>query len=245
MNDSENNPFFEHCHSRCTERQSDDVAGCQHLRIYTAVDPADGIHRPMPQQQPALFDKEDFRKLTVSIDPQLAVVQWACRTVPLPPTAWRDLTSWAFFVEAAPGMWVMFDDLPTELSDALLEKKFYELTMRPIQRPFGAEELAELIDEIEKIDPTTAVCDWSYAEHCDPYCIGNVPHVQIGRESFVKASGDRWVWFGDLPEKTERALWNAHARTLAFPAGLDERIAEIRARANEAAQSHTFAVIRF
>ena len=39
-----------------------------------------------------------------------------------------------------------------------------------------------------------------YAEFCDPYRISDVPHVQIGREYFVRASGDRWIWFNDLPE---------------------------------------------
>ena len=93
--------------------------------------------------------------------------------------------------------------------------------MRPIQRPFSEEELAELIAEIEQMDPATAVCDWTYAEVFDPYRFGDVPHLQIGRDEFVKASGDRWVWFGDLAAETRSALYDAHKRKLAFPAGLE------------------------
>ena len=119
-------------------------------------------------------------------------------------------------------MWARFDDLPEELAKALLEKNLYELICRPIQRPFGAEELAELVAEIREMDPATAVCDWTYADFCDPYRLGDVPHVQVGREEFVKASGDRWVSFGDLPTKypkrTLRCALNASWRS---PAGLE------------------------
>ena len=69
----------------------------------------------------------------------------------------------------------MFDDLPKELAEALLQKNLSELLMRPIQRPFSEEELAELIAEIKQMDPATAVCDWTYAEVCDPYGVRRCP----------------------------------------------------------------------
>ena len=223
MNNSEDNSAFEHHRNQCTELQADEGGRCRsrHFAIYTAVDPADNIHRPMPPQHPALLGEEEFRKLIAGIDLETAAVQWACRSLPLPANARSDLDCWVFFVEAAPGMWARFDDLPEELAKALLEKNLYELICRPIQRPFGAEELAELVAEIREMDPATAVCDWTYADFCDPYRLGDVPHVQVGREEFVKASGDRWVWFGDLPAETRSALYDAHKRKLAFPAGLE------------------------
>ena len=205
-----------------TEPRPDEVARChpRHFKIYTAVDPADGIHRHMPPEHPALLSEEEFRKLIAGINLETAAVQWACRSLPLPQNARFDLDCWMFFVEAAPGMWVRFEDLPEELANALLDKNLYELIMRPIQRPFSAEQLAELVEEITQIDPATAVCDWTYADLCDPYGLGDVPHVQVGREKFVKTSGNRWVWFGDLPAETLTAFWE-EARRQAFPAGLD------------------------
>ena len=136
----------------------------------------------MPDRHPASFDEADIRELIAGIEPETAAVDWACRRLPLPEYPRYNLDRWAFFVEAAPGVWVMFDDLPKELAKALLDQNFYELNMRPIRRPFSDEELAALVDEIKKIDPSTSVCDWSYAEFCDPYCLGDVPHVQVGRE---------------------------------------------------------------
>jgi hypothetical protein len=220
---NEDNSAFEHHHNQFTELRPDEVARChpRHFKIYTAVDPADGIHRDMPPEHPSLLSEEDFRKLIAGINLETAAVQWACRNLPLPGNARSDLDCWVFFVEAAPGMWVRFEDLPEELAKALLEKNLYELIMRPIQRPFSAEQLTELIKEITQIDPATAVCDWTYADFCDPYGLGDVPHVQVGREEFVKASGDRWVWFGDLPAETLTALRQKHEDKLAFPAGLD------------------------
>ena len=83
-----------------------------------------------------------------------------------------------------------------------------ERNITPIERPFTADELSTLIEVIRNVDPTTAEVTWWYAEFCDPYRISDVPHVQIGREYFVRASGDRWVWFNDLPEDVADNLWN-------------------------------------
>jgi hypothetical protein len=75
-----------------------------------------------------------------------------------------------------------------------------------------------------QIDPETAEVDWWYAQTLDPYGVDhNLPGEcqQIGREYFACAPGtDVWVWFGDLPTATERALWEKHKSKLAFPAGL-------------------------
>jgi hypothetical protein len=159
------------------------------VTVYTAVDTTEDFHRPLPGQHPESFTGEELSQLIAGIDPETAAVEWACRSVPL--SIGLGLRAWAFFVEAARRIWVMFDDLPKELADVLLEKNFYELTMRPIQRPFSAEELAALVDEIKQINPATAVVDWNYAESGDPYGLGSVPHLQFGREYFVRASSDR------------------------------------------------------
>jgi hypothetical protein len=73
-----------------------------------------------------------------------------------------------------------------------------------------------------QIDPETAEVDWWYAQTLDPYGVGpNLPeeYQRVGREYFACAPGsDVWVWFGDLPTATERALWEKHKSKLAFPA---------------------------
>jgi hypothetical protein len=45
---------------------------------------------------------------------------------------------------------------------------------------------------------------------------------QVGREYFARRPGsDIWVWFGDLPSATAKALWKMHGSTLSFSNGLD------------------------
>ena len=81
-----------------------------------------------------------------------------------------------------------------------------------------------------KIDPNTAEVEWAYRQTLDPYGVyGELPEIcqQVGRDYFARSPGsDVWVWFGDLPDATERALWKRYHSKLAFPAGL-ERIFEI------------------
>jgi hypothetical protein len=78
-----------------------------------------------------------------------------------------------------------------------------------------------------KIDPATAEVDWEYGRLADPYGIRpDLPegeeYQQIGRVYLARSPGsDIWVWFGDLPEATDDALWEKHKHKLAFPAGLD------------------------
>jgi hypothetical protein len=74
-----------------------------------------------------------------------------------------------------------------------------------------------------KIEARSAEVTWCYAQTLDPYGIYELPEEcrQVGREYFARAPGsDIWVWFGDLPQETSEALWEAHKHELAFPAGL-------------------------
>ena len=61
-----------------------------------------------------------------------------------------------------------------------------------------------------KIDAETADVDWSYEWVFDPYRVyPEMPeeYRQSGREYFARAPGSKiWVWFGDLPGATRRAL---------------------------------------
>jgi hypothetical protein len=63
-----------------------------------------------------------------------------------------------------------------------------------------------------QIDPETADVTWWWGQVVDPY--GVHPEVVdecdcVGRLHFARALGsDVWIEFGDLPEKTRKALWN-------------------------------------
>jgi hypothetical protein len=74
-----------------------------------------------------------------------------------------------------------------------------------------------------QIDPETAEVTWLYAQSMDPYgVIPDLPeeYEQIGREYFARSPGsDVWVWFGDLPDATKKALREKREAKLAFPAG--------------------------
>ncbi len=66
-------------------------------------------------------------------------------------------------------------------------------------------------EEGRKIDPDTAEVWWNWAEILDPY--GVYPHPPgecqcVGRAYFARSPGsDIWVSFYDLPDETERQLW--------------------------------------
>jgi hypothetical protein len=83
-----------------------------------------------------------------------------------------------------------------------------------------------------KIDPDTAEVNWHYAQTLDSYGVDpNLPEEcrQIGREYFARSPGsDIWVHFHDLPEETRDALWERHESKLAFPAGLEQLLQQIR-----------------
>jgi hypothetical protein len=75
-----------------------------------------------------------------------------------------------------------------------------------------------------KIDPETAEVTWIYAYDFDPYGIEpELPeeYKWVSRNYFARSPGsDIWVWFGDLPIATAKALWEKRKAKLAFPAGL-------------------------
>jgi hypothetical protein len=69
-----------------------------------------------------------------------------------------------------------------------------------------------------KINPETAEVEWTlYVQTLDPYGL----EWQVGRKYFARSPGsDIWVWFGDLPDTTQHALWEKHKSRSGFPAGL-------------------------
>jgi hypothetical protein len=52
---------------------------------YTAVDQTQGVYRAMPQPHSVSISDEELSRLVARIDVKTAAVQWACRTLPLPP----------------------------------------------------------------------------------------------------------------------------------------------------------------
>ena len=76
----------------------------------------------------------------------------------------------------------------------------------------------------KKIDPETAEVMWDYAQTVDPYGVRPdlwEEHWCVGRENFARSpASEIWVWFGDLSEAVETALWQRHRRKLGFSAGL-------------------------
>jgi hypothetical protein len=65
-----------------------------------------------------------------------------------------------------------------------------------------------------RIDPSTAEIFSEYALTLDPYGIYDLPEEyhqhQIERTYFARApASDIWVEFGDLPENTRNAFWEA------------------------------------
>ena len=96
----------------------------------------------------------------------------------------------------------------------------------------GKEWLAVRKEAALKIDPETAEVDWRYAQVLDPYGVDpDLPEKCqcIGREYFARSPGsDIWVHFHDLPEETRDAPWERHESKLAFPAGLERLLQQIR-----------------
>jgi hypothetical protein len=73
------------------------------------------------------------------------------------------------------------------------------------------------------VDPETAEVMWDYVYTIDPYGVDtDLPeeYRQIGRAYFARSPGsDIWVWFGDVPEKVQKRLWEMHNSELAFHVG--------------------------
>jgi hypothetical protein len=60
-----------------------------------------------------------------------------------------------------------------------------------------------------RIDPATCEVHYQYVQVLDPYGLLDVPEEArcIGADLFVRnPGGDIWVWFGDLPEATLKAV---------------------------------------
>ncbi len=72
------------------------------------------------------------------------------------------------------------------------------------------------------IDPAIAETMFWWADMNDPYDILDERHHegQSGREYFARNPGGEWVHFSDLPEATDKALWERDRRKLVFPYGL-------------------------
>ena len=88
--------------------------------------------------------------------------------------------------------------------------------------------------EGRKIDARTAKVGWWYCELEDPYNIIPASYVDseffqrylqmIGREYFARRPGSKiWVWIGDLPRRTARALQKSGKLATATEAGLSKR----------------------
>jgi hypothetical protein len=106
----------------------------------------------------------------------------------------------------------------------LTEKQWTKL--RKVAEKDAEQWLAERKSEAKKIKAQTTDVTWAYTETFDPYGIGPHPLLptlqQVGREYFARRPGcDIWVWFGDLPRATAKALWRKHGAKLSFPAGID------------------------
>ena len=102
-------------------------------------------------------------------------------------------------------------------SPALREALFVDLREMVIRSQEQQEFLSIRGEAGLKIDPATAEVDWWYAQTLDPYGVDpDLPEElrQVGREYFARSPGsDVWVWFSDLPEATQKALWEKHKKS--------------------------------
>ena len=84
-----------------------------------------------------------------------------------------------------------------------------------MHKNLNAEEIAILEEAALHIDPSSAEVEWIYAEQV----IGS--YREVWREYFARSPGSNiWVWFGDLPARTQKSLWEKHRPKLTYPAGL-------------------------
>lgn len=84
-----------------------------------------------------------------------------------------------------------------------------------MHKNLNAEEIAILEEAALHIDPPSAEVEWIYAEQI----IGS--YREVWREYFARSPGSNiWVWFGDLPARTQKSLWEKHRPKLTYPAGL-------------------------
>jgi hypothetical protein len=100
---------------------------------------------------------------------------------------------------------------------ALREALFVDLREMVIRTQEQQEFLSIRREAGLKIDPATAEVDWWYAQTLDPYGVDpDLPEElrSVGREYFACSPGsDVWVWFEDLPDATQNALWEKHKKS--------------------------------
>jgi hypothetical protein len=107
--------------------------------------------------------------------------------------------------------------LPTKRLKKLAIWRRCEERKNRCDRHEGGEEVAEWLLSRKRaalhIDPETAEVMCSIGQVLDPYGCRDLPEecYQTGRDYFARAPGsDIWVWFGDLPDVTHRALRRKH-----------------------------------
>ncbi len=82
---------------------------------------------------------------------------------------------------------------------------------------------AECRREGLSVDPAIAETCFSYRDVFDPYDIlpDECRSGTIGREEFARNPGGDWLCFEDLPDTTQKALWQRDGAKLQFPYGLN------------------------
>lgn len=84
-----------------------------------------------------------------------------------------------------------------------------------MHKKMNSQDLAILEKAALQFDPSSAEVEWIYAEQV----IGS--YREVWREYFARSPGSNiWVWFGDLPARTQKSLWEKHRPKLTYPAGL-------------------------
>ena len=132
----------------------------------------------------------------------------------LPPELEQVGSHW--FIRALPdGKWISEDDLPKDVLEAVCARKLRSVAWPQMQPRAGMTVAdveafhAERKAEAQRIDTTNCVVAGWYVQILDPYGVFDVPEEGdcIGHNWFVRnlPDGD-WVWSGDLPEGTRRAL---------------------------------------
>jgi hypothetical protein len=164
-------------------------------------------------------------------------MRYCFREVPITRVKWFSDTpdrsaqnyAWFGFQRDYRGPWAPFVPAVQEIQllDFLHPKDPTDEELREAYPKLWLEEwLAVRKAEAKKIDPRTAEVYFRHMGVCDPYGVlgDKIPDYarwQSRRTYFARRpDSDISVWFGDLPEETQDALWQAHKQELAFPAGV-------------------------
>jgi hypothetical protein len=191
----------------CTRKSHISVADCRELSSFVASLPGrlDALNRQIKRSRARYRDRpiecsfgENYISLPPAADAGKIIPRFAVLLAKIEP-----------LIELAEVIWTQIQRKPLKTNPTV---KFFGceeviIDGMPVKQWLAIRKKAAL-----KIDPETAEVDWKYAQMDDPYGVyGEVPEecYQVGQEYFVRAPGsDVWVWSGDLPEATERALWN-------------------------------------